>query len=129
MTFHFQQIFPFFFVVPRIPLFLRALGSRDQPVTPHSVSGEKLSWLPSFSILLILLFSSLLSLFILPLVQSNYWPFCQGAAQNAVSNTSNQLFPLSFLPPPTSAPPLRIQTMAGVDRQCTAVILTPPHLH
>lgn len=51
------------------------------------------AFLPS----LILLFSSLLAFFILPLVQSHYWHFCQSAAENAVSNTSNQQFPLSFL--------------------------------
>lgn len=80
------------------------------------------------STLFILLFSSLLSLFIPPLVQLHYWHFCQCAAQNAVSNISNQQFTLflssSSFTPFFLTPPF--QTMAGVDRQCTAVINSPP---
>lgn len=83
-------------------------------------------WL--YTMWLCCLFSSFL-FFILPLVQSNYRPFCQGTAQNALSNTSNQQFPL-FSPSPSPLFFLSslVQTMAGVDRQCTAVIFTPTPL-
>lgn len=92
--------FIIFLEVPRNPLFRRALVSREQPETPQH------AWLPLplplllLSSLLLLFSSQLcLSLFILPLVPSHYWHFCQSTAQNAVSNSSNQQSPLCFLPP------------------------------
>lgn len=80
----------------------------------------------SFSLALFFLFSSSLSPLIPPLVQSHYWHVCQRSAENAVSNTSNQQFPSFFsafsCPLFLSFP---LQTMPGLNRQCTAVISPP----
>ena len=99
--------------------------SREQLETPHN------AWLPLplplllLSSLLLLFSSQLcLSLFILPLVQSHYWHFCQSTEQNAVSNSSNQQFPLFFSLPSISDNGWRGQIIYS----CHLTVPPPPFL-
>lgn len=95
--------------------------SKEQKLTPHN----KFNFPP---------LSSSLVFLCAPYSQSasipthSVWHFCQSTSQNPVLNTNRSF--LFFFPPSAFFPLL--QTMAGTDRQCTAVTLplplAPPHL-